>query len=941
MYSTYSISLFLTFVLSISATLNAQNDIIVVGVVADKFGTESPDRSTITTDHLITVEEVLAGSVVGEPLVVKTEGGAVDGAALYVTHQPYVRNGKRYLFNIAPSIDGTSGTYWLRSAISDRDAAFNQTLQQLRAEPHTSDSPDSLPDPCEVLDRGQGGDSLLLRFGSINLASLNDQTIIGYVDAFAAVNSAAQTYKLASLDVRLGYDASRFGSYAIGEEGITVSHIDSNLADDYEVIAQDESSETLSFSLNTLDQSQTRMLLSDHYRPVVRISFELPISALYELPDRLSEILAVEMATASFECKEGVQSFDGVGVVDGEPVVKFCEGSASTRITYSFHEFTYTSPNQYEFTIYAESSTTTDLRQATLVIGYEPTTFQSGGFGSGAISIVSDINSIINLNGAAYPVATADVGITQSRLTLGTASGTPPATLATLTAGVARPLVRIRMLTSECNRNPLLSFIQGAMNSRSFYQDPALPDRPVAYCDVVATDGSQVHPCGCTRPTISGFTPDNIVAGDNQLLTITGSGFGVYNRGDDPSNSGTGSSVLFTNGDQSGGAWTAVSDKDLRDDDFDIMWSDTEIQVRVPSTNWERGFQLPAASGPIRVRNGCNDSRTSSQDLDIPYALTNFRSQRDGIAKKVGLREQVAAPNTGYVLRFNPSMSQTVNGVALSDIFTDALSEWCAKVGADFKIGSQPFQDMNIIGDNVNAVSVTSSGSQSAVAGLFRSFGYFRFSCKGRDESTYAGGYIYSDLDFTVAESFLSNSNIPEIEKRQILGSALRHELGHAHQLSHAHTVTGQPQPLMKAEVDASSTNYITPNDSAGGNRILTTSAAIIATTQGTCQDNLQRPVQLRPILNTGCGSIVSVDEVQILTELPYKVLRNQGGVVLLEVKANIEELNVVDALGRTLSSRIRPHGLVEFDDLHRGNVVYLTAQTANAITTVALRVNP
>jgi len=151
------------------------------------------------------------------------------------------------------------------------------------------------------------------------------------------------------------------------------------------------------------------------------------------------------------------------------------------------------------------------------------------------------------------------------------------------------------------------------------------------------------------------------------------------------------------------------------------------------------------------------------------------------------------------------------------------------------------------------------------------------------------------------------NTNISSNDIQEILEAAFIHEIGHAYQLQHAHAVFS-PQssidPLMKAEVDASSTDFITHNDGVGGDRIFGNSASIIATTSGSCIDLSGAIETLSPMENGGgCGAIVSSVKSTFakVDKFPFALSKNSAGNVILNIFESVDQILVSDILGREL----------------------------------------
>ena len=142
-------------------------------------------------------------------------------------------------------------------------------------------------------------------------------------------------------------------------------------------------------------------------------------------------------------------------------------------------------------------------------------------------------------------------------------------------------------------------------------------------------------------PVVSSLSPTTISAGTGAVLTITGSGFGPTR--------GTGF-VEFRNADNGGSSYVKVRATDY------VSWSDTRIQVRVPSVSQTTGgTRSPAGSGTVRVTSADRLSATSLTAVLIPYAISNVLAANDS--------SQVIRPSHlnqngrgGYAFRFEAGL---------------------------------------------------------------------------------------------------------------------------------------------------------------------------------------------------------------------------------------------------------------------------------------------
>ncbi|TAK41324.1 MAG: T9SS type A sorting domain-containing protein [Saprospiraceae bacterium] len=434
--------------------------------------------------------------------------------------------------------------------------------------------------------------------------------------------------------------------------------------------------------------------------------------------------------------------------------------------------------------------------------------------------------------------------------------------------GTPRPLFQVTLKMDDCQKDPELEFIQGQMTGLSTYFQPSTFPLPLVYDPLEAIDQSNTPPCGCAGdPTITGFGPTTaMVAGDNQILTITGTNFGVYERSGNPTVLGTRSSVLFTNGDvgASDPGTIAASDDDI------ISWTDTEIKVKVPSVDYQApaGVGGTAATGGFFVRNRCNNSASSEIDLlnnpgfnngelNIAYSLANARITADGPARKLGLRNDngINGSQDGYVFAFGTKVTGPNVNINIKDAFNGGLNVWCGVTNIRFKTQqASASTNLSTPVDGENTITVEPlSNSSTGEAGMVQGSAYFPINCQAT-QANENGGYILTDIDIRVAPDFAQNGT----QARAV--EAMTHELGHAHMLNHAFCFGANcTEPLMEGYGGAGAVQQA---DSDGANRVFNTSSGII--NSNTCfltgpGGGMIAPI---PIQSGDCGAVNPTFEI-------------------------------------------------------------------------------
>ncbi len=366
----------------------------------------------------------------------------------------------------------------------------------------------------------------------------------------------------------------------------------------------------------------------------------------------------------------------------------------------------------------------------------------------------------------------------------------------------------------------------------------------------------------------------------------------MFQRGVDPGNNGDGSSVLFTNGDyvdnnSTGPPFSAAGRADFIINDI-LEWTDTRIRLKVPSTDFEDGVHGPAATGKFKVRRGCGKETQSTEKLNIPYSLMNYRLTNDADVFELGLRNLNGSngEQNGYVFQYS---SDVLNGgsINVKNAFETALQTWCQETHIRFKTSSTLSPTM--LGnpeDGVNSITLESVPGQ---AGLAVGNQYYKIDCEDSEEER--TGYVLADLDFKVDPSFFQNGS----QSRAI--RVFEHELGHAHMINHAKCIASGSciGPLMEAKGGTS----IQTVDIDGAKRVFNTSKSIIES--NSCFQN-GMPIDVVPIASGECGFLNALNDLQTIS---FQVTPNPGNdLFLLENLPAAAQLLLVDFTGRKLLAK-------------------------------------
>ena len=266
---------------------------------------------------------------------------------------------------------------------------------------------------------------------------------------------------------------------------------------------------------------------------------------------------------------------------------------------------------------------------------------------------------------------------------------------------------------------------------------------------------------------ISSISPTTITAGNSEVLTISGSGFGDYTSG---ANSGY---VSFRDADSGGSGWVPCLKTQV------ISWSDSEIKVQVPSDS---------GSGTIRLTFSDNSSFETSESILIPVSINNINYSSSGSSD-----DEIAYPiyhagsftNNGqpsshilegkYLWSINTDF---YNNTEAMDIFEDTLIDWRCTTGINFEI-SDELTDINQ--NNLDYTNVVSFGSTGAIA---TTYSYY-IGCNTSNGLQ----WTWRDVDIIFNQN--QNFGYNDVSSNQIdFNTTSKHELGHA--MGFGHNINSQ-----------------------------------------------------------------------------------------------------------------------------------------------------
>ena len=264
------------------------------------------------------------------------------------------------------------------------------------------------------------------------------------------------------------------------------------------------------------------------------------------------------------------------------------------------------------------------------------------------------------------------------------------------------------------------------------------------------------------QPIISSFSPASLTAGTDAVLTINGSNFGATQ--------GSGS-VEFPNANSGGSSFVSANPADYAL----LQWSDTQIQVRVPSTNVATGGV--AGTGTFRVINSGGETGTSPTALTVVYALSNLGQGANNPPNRPRLVNDDG--QGGYTLLYSAGFAG-VAGAATS--FERALASWACATRLRRVVG--PGAGVNTTASNSESIVRFESLGSSTLATATSYYSGCGVSGSPTQFSLVETDYTFNDLSTIAGFSWNYGTGMPSSGQFDFESVAL-HELGHGTQLNH------------------------------------------------------------------------------------------------------------------------------------------------------------
>lgn len=300
-------------------------------------------------------------------------------------------------------------------------------------------------------------------------------------------------------------------------------------------------------------------------------------------------------------------------------------------------------------------------------------------------------------------------------------------------------------------------------------------------------------------PVIDALTPLVVTAGTKTIITITGQGFGAE-QGD--------GKVFFSNADDGGQSFVAI-----QEGPHFVSWSDTEIQMYVPSSTLFNS--TVAGTGHIKVQSNSGALAVCPQQLTVRYAKSEVI-----YSEQLNQTMLIGSQNGGYEFSINQNLINLLEGQQLAE---RTVEKWACNTGVNFKVGSSLTAITTASHDQVNVLGLSDPNQLPSYL-------------LGRTVTTFSSCGSVNGLQWNMVEvDILLNSDIDwwvsesqPMSNRFDLVTSLLHELGHAHLLQHNNN---QSSPMYFQLTEGAMRRELSPlNDIGGGDFIVDESVNAVFT---------------------------------------------------------------------------------------------------------------
>lgn len=835
---------------------NKTSDLVFEGEVINQISEHSSDKATILTKSTVRISKIFQGETRDAICQVFTPGGVTDDRFLIYGKALQLNEGDKGLFwvkkggipfdnqriprpneywSIEQSDFLPAGTRYSDEKIGGESLDLFGEVSRLLGEPSFEFPKDPMSAQSESIDCS---DPNFENWAQISLQNIQITSNYTALECDVVLKAYPAGIKFGKGQVTFTLPKSVFGTNAVSNQGLLIQKGEIIASSNYTISYANLTDSTVAVQIGQLSSAAFSYSLAGDYKVLLHLKATI-----------INPVQLVALTPAAFNfsgqleylCSGRYFLFDRTDFV--APTGIFPPNLEDPiGIHYSLDRFYYNGNNGLVFDIYASSDNLSAYKSGKLYIDYDNATF-----GSNIASSIATVGGALAGN-SAYTVGIFDEDANTLRIEI---LATGSSNLIQLNA-TPQLLLRCQTFLLDCNQNLGLKWNTLTISPNHTYLEGGAEFQ---YMPVTASGEFLNKICACNEPSspdnpvITSLSSSNVKAGIGEVLTITGNKFGNgFVEGQ--------CYIEVDNADHSPSNKTKIPGPDI------ISWTNTEIKFYVPSTTIGN-TQAPMESGPVKVVNYCGSSNT--KDVEVEYAVLNFRSNSQKLAKEVGL-----AMNTPSEIQFE-YYTTGMDGDAITMI-EEGLEAWrCANTqikwkttvaGTSFSV-QDPADLRNII------KAVPESQVPAAFAGVIRS-GYVK-NCT----SVNGLSYYVDDIDILV------NKDINWDAFNTLHRNIFKHELGHAHLLEHASYLSSNDEKIVHYSYAVFQS--IKPEDRAGGLHVLAAAPAILngcsgvdivqqlACTNSVDDHALALGINVSPNPFTGDFSLIG-DDAALSGLIPYKI---------------------------------------------------------------------
>jgi hypothetical protein len=616
---------------------NKTSDLVFEGEVISQITEYSSDKATILTKSTVRISKIFKGVLRDGVCEVVTPGGTADDR--------FVIYGKA----LQLSTDD-KGLFWVKKEPIPFD---NHRIPQ-PDEYWAMEQSDFLPAGTKYSDEQNGGESLDL-FGEVfrqlgepifeiplplspaipksidcsdtnfeNWAQISLQNIqitnnYTALECDVVLKAYPEGIKFGKGQVTFTLPKSVFGSNVVNSQGLVIQKGEIITNSNYTISYANLTDSTVAVQISQLSSAAFSYSLTGNYKTLLHLKATIvnPVQLVTLTPAALNFSGQLE-----FLCAGRYVPFKRTDFVAPAGIVP-PNFEDPIGIHYSLDRF-YFDNNVLSFDIFADTDELSNYKSGKLYIDYDNTTLGNN-IASGLNVVGGDL-----FGNPEYTVGIFDEDANTLRieiLALGSSN------LIQLNAA-PQLLLRCQTFLLDCNQNLGLKWNALTISPNHTYLEGGTEFQ---YMPVTASGEFLNKICACNEPSspndpeITSLSSASVKAGIGEVLTITGNKFGNgFAEGQ--------CYIEVDNADHSPSNKTKIPAADI------ISWTNTEIKFYVPSTTIGN-TKAPMESGPVKVVNYCGSSNT--KNVEVEYAVLNFRSNPQRLAKEVGL-----AMNTPTEIQF-------------------------------------------------------------------------------------------------------------------------------------------------------------------------------------------------------------------------------------------------------------------------------------------------